>query len=255
MIANYHSHTARCRHARGAEGEYVENALERGLQVYGFSDHTPQFFPGDYYSTMRMFPEELPGYCETVRALQKEYRGRLEIPLGLEVEYYPSCWKELLPRLRDHGIEYLILGQHWLGSEEHEPYCGRPLGDPHLLERWCRQVMEGLDTGVFTYLAHPDLFYFVGSDRDYVRHMRPMIRHAKEGGIPLEINLLGILENRHYPKHLFWELVAEENAPVILGIDAHSPQQVLETHPEQKALEMVRQLGLTLLENVDRKRF
>ena len=42
---------------------------------------------------------------------------------------------------------------------------------------------------------------------------------------------------------------------MILGIDAHSPEQVLETHPEQKALEMVRQLGLTLLENVDRKRF
>ena len=255
MIANLHSHTPRCRHARGAEREYVENALKRGLRIYGFSDHTPQFFPGSYYSTMRMFPEELPGYCETVRDLQKEFRGRLEIPLGLEVEYYPSCWNELLPRLRDNGIEYLLLGQHWLGSEEHEPYCGRPLADAHLLGRWCRQVREGLETGVFTYLAHPDLFYFVGSDRDYIDHMRPMIRHAREAGIPLEINLLGILEGRHYPKRLFWELAAEENAPVILGIDAHRPEQVVAHEPETKALELVRELGLTLLDTIALKPF
>lgn len=255
MIANLHSHTARCRHARGEERSFVENALKRGLKIYGFSDHTPQYFPGRYYSTMRMFPEELPGYCETVRGLQAEYRGRLEIPLGLEVEYYPACWEELLPRLRDNGVEYLILGQHWLGSEEGEPYCGRPLADPGLLGRWCRQILEGLDTGVFTYLAHPDLFCFVGSDRDYIAHMRPMIRGVKGAGIPLEINLLGILEGRHYPNRRFWELVAEEDAPVILGIDAHRPEQVADTGPEAKALELVRELGLTLLDTVAPKPF
>ena len=37
----------------------MEAAIERGLKIFGFSDHAPQFFPGDYYSTMRMFPEEL----------------------------------------------------------------------------------------------------------------------------------------------------------------------------------------------------
>ena len=45
MIANYHTHTRRCRHARESEKEYVEEAIRSGLKVLGFSDHTPQVYP------------------------------------------------------------------------------------------------------------------------------------------------------------------------------------------------------------------
>lgn len=41
MIANYHTHTWRCNHAVGTEREYVERAIEGGLKILGFSDHTP----------------------------------------------------------------------------------------------------------------------------------------------------------------------------------------------------------------------
>ena len=67
MIANYHSHTTRCNHAKGTEEEFVRCALERGLKIFGFSDHTPQYFSGDYYSFMRMRPEQLEDYCATDR--------------------------------------------------------------------------------------------------------------------------------------------------------------------------------------------
>ena len=40
MIANYHTHTWRCRHADGTEREYVERAIEGGLKILGFSDRT-----------------------------------------------------------------------------------------------------------------------------------------------------------------------------------------------------------------------
>lgn len=251
MIANYHTHTPRCRHAWGEEQAYVENALARGLKIFGFSDHTPQFFPGDYYSFMRMYPEELPGYCNTVRSLQKEYRGRLRIPLGLEAEYYPGTWQELLPRLQDAGIEYLILGQHWLGNEEGEHGSGGATADEALLRRYCRQVIAGLETGKFSYLAHPDLFRFVGEESVYRRHMQEVVRFAREVDIPLEINLLGLSMNKHYPRRAFWELAAEENCNVILGLDAHTPEQVADTGPEEAALEMVQLLGLTLIPTME----
>ena len=45
MLANYHTHTWRCNHARGSEREYVEQALTTGIRVLGFSDHTPCPFP------------------------------------------------------------------------------------------------------------------------------------------------------------------------------------------------------------------
>ena len=251
MISNYHAHTFRCRHAYGTETEYVEKAISRGLQIFGFSDHTPQFFPGDYYSFMRMYPQELNGYCETVRNLKREYADKIRIPLGLEAEYYPGTWKELLPRLQDAGIEYMILGQHWLGNEQNEHGSGGATADEELLKRYCRQVMEGLDTGKFTYLAHPDLFNFVGDRGIYRQHMKELCRFAKQTGIPLEINLLGLLYNKHYPNPEFWTLAAEEGCSVILGLDAHDPSHISNLQPETMALEMVRHYGLNLLESVE----
>lgn len=254
MIANYHTHTPRCRHAQGEETEYIQNALKRGLQIFGFSDHTPQFFPGDYYSFMRMYPEELPDYCQTVRQLQEDYCGKLEIPLGLEAEYYPAIWEELLPRLQDQGIEYLILGQHWLDNEENAYGSGRATEDETLLLKYCRQVIEGMETGVFTYLAHPDLFNFIGSHTAYRQHIRTLCQAAKDTNTPLEINLLGLYHGKHYPHARFWEIAAEENCPVVLGMDAHAPSQVLDTTPEEKAMALVGRFGLNLLETVPLKK-
>lgn len=101
MIANYHSHTWRCGHAEGAERDYAEAAVRAGLQTLGFSDHTPyDFFDvGPRNRPMRMMPEELPDYAAAVRALAEEYRGRLEILLGVEAEYYPKYFPRLLKLL------------------------------------------------------------------------------------------------------------------------------------------------------------
>lgn len=251
MIANYHSHTPRCNHASGDEDAYVRNALARGLQVFGFSDHTPQFFPGDYYSRMRMRPEQLEDYCRTVRNLQAQYRDRIRIPLGLEAEYYPAIWGELLPRLLDAGIEYLILGQHWLGNEQNEHGSGGATCDEGLLRRYCHQVMDALETGKFTYLAHPDLFHFVGDSKIYRHHIRQLCRAAKQANVPLEINLLGIQENKHYPNEAFWAIAAEEGCRVILGMDAHAPNHILNREPEKRALQIVHRFGLELLDTVE----
>lgn len=254
MIANYHSHTPRCRHARGEEIEYVEKAIERGLKIFGFSDHTPQWFPGDYYSTMRMFREELPDYCKTVLALREQFKGQIEIPLGVEAEYYPLAWKETISHLQDAGIEYMILGQHWVGNEFDAPYAGRPTEEEAHLARYCDQVIEAMETGKFTYFAHPDIARYICDHAVFQKHMRRICRASKETSTPLEINFLGLATGRHYPNPLFWQLVGEEGCDVVFGIDAHAPEQVPDKKPEMMALSMVREFGLNLLETVPLKK-
>ena len=250
MIANYHSHTVACRHASGTVEEYVQSAIERGLKIFGFSDHAPQWFPGDYYSRMRMFPDQLQDYCDKVRKVQTDYAGQLEIPLGLEAEYYPALFPTLLQQAKDAGIGYLLLGQHWCGNEEGESYNGHPTADVALLTRYCDQVIDAMHTGLFSYLAHPDLLNFVGERAAYREQMRRICQAAKQTDTPLEINLLGIRVGRHYPNKAFWELAAEENCPVVFGIDAHSPEEILDTDAEDTALKMIKQLGLTLLDTI-----
>lgn len=248
MIANYHTHTWRCNHADGTERQYVENAVSMGLEILGFSDHAPYIFPGTYYSRFRMKLDQLQDYVDTVLALREEYRGVIEIPLGLELEYYPNLLPQLLPVLRDHPMDYLIMGQHFIGDEYNEYYSGWPTDDRRILERYVDQVIEGMHTGLFTYVAHPDLIHFTGDRKVYAEQTRRLCREAKQCGIPLEVNLLGLFEKKHYPNSAFWEQAATENCDVILGRDAHCPAHILDSKTEKRGLEIVNRFGLHLLD-------
>lgn len=250
MIANYHTHTYRCGHASGEDEEYVQSALEAGIGILGFSDHTPYFFHTDRYSNFRMRPELFPGYCQSVEQLKKDYRGKVEIHLGVEAEYYPALFPELLPFLQEHGVEFLIMGQHYIKNEQDGVYSGHATADIDVLKTYCYQTMDAMNTGLFTYFAHPDLVRYEGDRGLYRQYMRALIREAKSCNVPLEMNLLGIREDRHYPNPVFWELVAEENCPVILGSDAHSPDVFASTLAEEKAIARLKELGLTPMQTV-----
>lgn len=252
MIANYHTHTYRCGHAEGNDCDYVEAALRAGLKTLGFSDHTPY----DYYDDqprnrpIRMKPEELPDYSRSIRGLADTYRDQIEILLGVEAEYYPKYFPRLLELLRNNGVQYMILGQHFLGNEIGEAYSGRPTLDPRLLERYVSQTAEAMDTGLFSYFAHPDLIRYVGSQKVYDREMRKLCRRARETDTLLELNLLGIREGRHYPRERFWRIAAEEGNRVILGCDAHRPEDLCDHVCEEKARKMASRLGLTLTDSL-----
>lgn len=255
MIANYHTHTFRCNHASGTEEEYVINAIDRGIKVLGFSDHTPYIFEGDHYSYFRMRPELLEDYVSSVIALREKYKDKIEILLGVEIEYYPKYLPETLKMLKEHPIDYLILGQHFVGDEIGEPYCGRANDSEDLLKRYVEQTIEAMETGMFTYLAHPDLLFYVGDDEVYCKHMRKLCAAAKRLDMPLEINLLGLATNRNYPNLLFWKLAAEEGCKAVLGCDAHSPEALSDIAVEKEAIALAQKVGIEIVDTVKLKSF
>jgi histidinol-phosphatase (PHP family) len=244
MIANYHTHTRRCRHARGSEKEYVEEAIRGGLKVLGFSDHTPQVYPGGYVCPVKMEPRELEGYVDCVLALKKEYRSDIEIRLGLEAEYLYTLWEPLLDLLSPYPIEYLLLGQHYLGDGMDVPYCGVPTSRPEDLLAYCAQTREALETGRFLYFAHPDLLPFTGDPALYEREMTKLCLFCRERNIPLEINLLGLREGRNYPGERFWKIAARAGNTVIYGSDAHAPSHVYSERLVQKADRFLERCGI-----------
>lgn len=249
MIANIHTHTVRCGHAQGDERAYIERAIEGGFRILGFSDHTPYFFTGtDYVSSIRMAPQELDEYAETVQHLKKEYASDIEIHLGVEAEYYPKFFPRLVDELRARNVEYMILGQHMLGNEIGEFYCGRATTDSEKLDRYIGQCLDAMDTGLFTYLAHPDLIHFVGEKKEYERQIRKLCTCAREKGLPLEMNLLGLREGRHYPRDFFWQIAAEEGCTAVLGSDAHTPADVWAPETEKAARKKLTDLGMALQE-------
>jgi len=248
MITNLHTHTVRCRHAWDTEEEYIAVAREKGIRRLGFSDHTPYWFGCDYYSRFRMYPEQLADYTDTVLVLREKYRDTVDIRLGLEAEYYPAYFSELMAHLKDTPVEYLLLGQHFVQNEVGDHYSGRATADEAHLRQYCKQVADGLYTGLFTYLAHPDLIHFTGDAKVYRHYMRTVCKAANDCGIPVELNFLGIREGRHYPSDLFWELAGEENCKVVFGCDAHRAEELNFEAQESVARQMAQQYGLCVLE-------
>ncbi len=248
MKANYHTHTTRCNHAFGTEEEYVQSAIKRGLNTLGFSDHTPYYFPGDYYSNFRMRMNQLDDYTATIKKLSEQYAKQITILTGLEAEFYPDLFPALTERLRDSEVTYLILGQHMIDNEIGAHYSGHPTDDVTVLKKYCHQVCDAFQTGLFTYFAHPDLIHFVGSNDSYIENMRLICREAKKCSIPLEYNLLGLSTNRHYPNETFWAIAAEEGNSVVLGCDAHNPEALEDIAIEEEAIQHLSSLSITPIE-------
>lgn len=251
MIANYHTHTWRCNHAVGTEREYVENAIAGGLKILGFSDHTPMPYEGNYVSKDKMRLDQLEGYVDTILALKKEYQADIEIHLGLEVEYYPKYHEELLQITGQYPFEYFLLAQHYIGNEIGYVYNGKPTDDPQKLMQYCQESKEAMDLGCFSYFTHPDLLNFTGDPEVYEVCMRGLCEHAKKVNMPLEINFLGIWDNRHYPNPQFWKIAGEVGNTVIFGADAHQPEKVWNPEAIAVAESMVKKYGFQLLETLE----
>ncbi len=255
MLANYHAHTWRCRHAFGTEREYIEEAIKGGFKVFGFSDHIPQVWPEGYDSGMRMLLHQLPEYVKTITDLKKEYEKDIEIFLGFEAEYYPDYFDKIIEELKKYPeIDYLILGQHFLYNEMNAPASGTPTSDVKILTDYCDQVIEALETEKFSCVAHPDIINFKGDPSDYYDQMKRICLKAKEKDVPLEINFLGLLDNRIYPNPLFWRIAGEVGNEVIFGADCHSKDMVINKRSEELASLMVSKYNLNHIDYLKLKK-
>lgn len=247
---NLHTHTTRCLHATGSDEKYVLSAIKNGYQLLGFSDHTPYIYPNGYYSGMRMMPGEAEDYAQSIRALKAKYSDKIEILQGFEVEYYPQLFENEMAFLKEIGYDYLILAQHFSDNEyeDFSIYFGAPTTDESVMKKYINQLLEGAKTGKFLYVAHPDLINYVGDENTYVKNMEYLLTELKALDMPIEFNMLGFCEGRHYPNKKFWQLAGKIGNKALIGVDAHEPESLGKISKRREALEILEEVGITPLE-------
>lgn len=217
-------------HAFGTDENYVRAAIDAGFEEIGFSDHSPWPFKSGYVSSMRMGANELEDYALSVMKLREKYKDKIKIRLGLECEYFEEYLPWLCAECEKFGIEYLLLGNHFTPDEEHGIYNGR-IKTPSQLEAYKNHVLRALDSGLFLYLAHPDIFMrtYGSFDLHCADISKQIVEKAIETGTPLEYNLLGLEHCLHdgmkegYPNSGFWKIAGEMGAAAVIGLDAHEP--------------------------------
>ena len=251
MKVNLHTHTALCGHATGTEEEYVLAAIENGYAKLGFSDHTPFPYEGGYVNRTKMLPEQLPGYIETILSLKAKYQDSIEILLGLECESVPRFFSYLKEISKD--MDYLILGSHGDASIGHA-YSGR-YTKPWHLHRYLADVVEGMESGLFLYVAHPDLMLeqYPEFDETAKYVSRQLCREANRLNVPLEYNLSGNLKPHKegtlgFPYTPFWEIAAEENVRAVIGLDAHNVDRFYQADFTGTQRQL-RGMGITVMED------
>ncbi|MDI9465170.1 MAG: histidinol-phosphatase [Limnochordia bacterium] len=252
-MKNYHTHTFRCKHAVGEVDDYVQAAAAKGFTVLGFADHTA--LPDNRWLYMRMGRAELPGYVRAIEQAQGTWPG-LTILKGMECEWaseYHSFFEDVL--LGQYGLDYLILGCHffphngdWLSSH-YEVHSAE-----HLVS-YTRHLIESMRSGLFAFVAHPDVFglSYLNWDKNTEAAAKDILGAAKELDLPLEINGHGLVSRwvegdqgprPAYPWLPFWELARDYGIQVVVNSDAHKPALVDEGLAE--GFDLVRSLGLTL---------
>ncbi len=248
MIYNFHTHTTRCNHAKDEDEEYIKCAIEAGIKHLGFSDHIPCIFPDGYELKYRVPMSEAESYVSDIAKLREKYKDQIEISIGIEMEYYPLYFEEMLKTAKKVGAEYIILGQHFILSEYPNGVGSiGPTDNEEYLKIYVDEIIEALKTGVFTYLAHPDLMCFTGNDEIYLREITRLCLAAKETDTPLEINLLGIRYQKHYPSERFWRIAGEIGVPVTIGFDAHDSRFLLDKEKLEIAYNLINKYNLNYI--------
>lgn len=250
MYMNLHTHTKLCNHAVGEMREYVEYAIKNGLSVLGFSDHVPQPFGNGHNSPARMTMSQTGDYVSEILALREKYKDKIEILIGYEAEYYPDIFDAMLRNIKQYPCDYLILGQHYSKNEYDGKNCYVNGFSNEEFTDYISQMISAIKTNKFTYIAHPDMCNFAGDKEVYEREVTRLCKEALETETLLEINLLGLRDNRSYPKREFWEIASKISNKAVLGCDSHSPKSVAMSQNIAEGLAFAKQFNLEIVEKI-----
>ena len=257
MRTNYHTHTYRCNHAVGSEKDYLLSAIEKNVSILGFSDHAP--FKDDRYESKMKF-SELEEYISIVNSLKKEYSDKIDVKLGLEIEYdreHIDYYKELL---NDYKLDYLVLGQHFYKNSKNEFINTYVIDNSEEYIEYANSVIEGMKTGFFKFLAHPDVIFInnVAWDKNTEKCCDLIIDAACENDFILEFNVnflrRGLKQYEEgmryaYPYKPFWDKVAKKDIKVIINSDCHNPDYIWDSYMDE-GYKMAKEWGINVINEI-----
>ena len=138
MRFDYHMHTPLCGHAIGHPREYAAEAVRKGLQEIGFSEHNPM---PSKFDDWRMDLADFPEYLRLVEEARLEF-PQLPIRLGLECDFIPGkkSWIRELAKKAD--FDYFIGSVHYITPDW-------DVDNPLKLARWKDQPVEEVWTKYF----------------------------------------------------------------------------------------------------------
>ena len=232
-LADYHIHTALCKHAVGDIEDYIIHAVNSGLKEIGFSDHIP--LPDGIDLKNRMEESELEtGYLNKIDYLKSKYKDQIIIKTGIEADYYPGTEQYVDNILQKYDFDYVIGSVHFINSwafdcnEEMDGFQKRNIND--IYKSYFEQVGKMIDTGLFDIAGHLDLIKKFGHKphHGYTGLVEGIVEKLKNNNMSVEINMSGLRRpvKEIYPSEDIILLLNKKGINFTTGSDAHKPEHV-----------------------------
>ncbi len=231
MRIDLHNHTPRCNHAVGTMNEYVEQAIQKGIDIFGFSDHAPMSFDPKY----RMSLNEADEYEKEVKELADKYKDQINILLGYEVDFLPNHLEE---RILQAPVDYLIGSVHFIPKDgnlwgfDNPEFIGeyKNADIDKIWQDYFDAIEAMAKSGLFQIVGHLDLIkvFNFKSKKDVRLIAQKALEAIKKSGMAIEISSAGLRKpvGEPYPSKELLEVAYELDIPITLASDAHAPQQV-----------------------------
>ncbi len=215
---------------------FIERAIELGFDEICFTDHMPFTVTGDEHDRIPF--GKVSEYCEKVREKADEYKDKIIIKTGIEIDYHPTCIKEIEQVLSAGDFDYIIGSSHLNIAGFNIPM------EKTTRTEFARLVLENYlsaaKSGYFDTISHLDVYRWVFSaypliDDGYTYKSNEAIIHQifevlQKTGVNLEINAAPLYKGFDslgaYPENEILNLSKNYNINYIYGSDAHSFDKV-----------------------------
>ncbi len=267
MDSNFHSHCTFC-DGRSHPEDFVKFAVARGFRAYGFSSHAPLPFE----TSWNMTRDDMPEYLAEIDRLKKKYEGRIELYVGLEIDYLDETYHAAIPFFQELPLDYRIGSLHYLPWQKplaeanmvciDGPYEDfRASVDTHyggdigrLTTDFFETSMRMVETGGFDVVGHIDKVYmngcrYPGFDRNTDRYRKPflsLLDLIAEKGLIVEVNSKNVKrKGQTYPHADTYRALKERNIPVMVNSDCHFPDLV--NDGRNQTIKLLRTVGFRTL--------
>ncbi len=252
--SNLHTHSLFC-DGRDTVEELCQEAFRQGLTSLGFSSHAPLSFKTGWH----MKKSQLNRYADTVRSAALRWRGRLDVYLGLEIDFIENMCGPSDGRFSEYELDFVIGSVHYLVPPHGQPFTvDGPLDEltKGVAEGYRGDVVAAVDAYWWTIIAmvqagsldivgHIDLIrrnnrllrLFDEKSEHYRKSAKAAIAAIAESKGIVELNTGGMARgglSEPYPSFSLLQAVRQASVPVTINTDTHDRRQLTAYYDEAR---------------------
>ena len=262
-LTNYHSHCLYC-DGRANMEDFIRFAISEGFTSYGISSHAPLPFS----TAWTMEWDRMDDYLSEFSRLKEKYADKIELAIGLEIDYLDEDSNPSLPRYRIGSVHMLYSPEREIVDIDTPADTFRQLIDKHfdgdldyVVHLYYKNLLRMVELGGFDIVGHADKMHYNAScyrsglldEPWYDTLVRGYFTAIAEHGYIVEINTKAYHElGTFYPNERYFTFLKELGVRVQVNSDAHYPERINNARAE--ALAALKKAGFTsVVEWHDRK--